>query len=298
MGIDINLTQKGIFKKKINLQIIKDAAKTLNIATSDNFFRIKTYKDEPLDQITLLLYDPNLLSRGFTLEVNKKDTACFLRQTYFCNDNDIYNFFQFIKNLASLLNINEYEKDGELFPIHDIPTQIEKEINFNRHTLIDLLKRFDDDDFPNIIYAVKNPISIETAVAEKLLQMKEEDVMKYWSNYLHEKQKDDYYYACPSFYHDKTQKDIIFGSYALTENCYSVFPTEPYIPYGYNLKTEDISNYQISIVDDKDFNVIAIIPYEDLWKYFPIETLKSYDSRHVYLLLTRDIINNLKEKEL
>ena len=293
MGIDVNLRQKGLFKKKIDYSLIQEVADSLKltITSSDSYFRSVPYNGTPLHETVLILYDNKLISRGFAIEINSNYYDCFLRQTYFCNDNDIRNFFEFISAFAKKLKINEYEKDEELLPLSDIPSRITKEIEFNRRNLITPLN---EDKYPDTIYAAINPIWIEPYAIEALLQMDEENAMMYWSQYLHNKQNRDYYYAVPHFYKDN--KDLIFGNFALTENCLTVFPIEAYIPYGVNLKSEDISYYQILLGSSSDNNKNIMIPFEDLWNYFPFDSLESYDRRHVFITLDSDTLNIILEK--
>lgn len=290
MGIDIALHQKGLLKKKITLDLIKEAADSLEIATSDGTFRIKDYQDEPLTETTLLLYDSNLLSRGFTLSVASNEYDCELRQTYFCSDNDIQQFFDFLARFMKVLKLKDFEKDDEYQLLENIPQITEREIQFNRQTLHNLFK---EENYPDTIYAVKNPVFIEPYVGEAILQMNEEQAMIYWSNYLQEKQNQDYYYAVPHFY--QNQSGEIFGCYALTVNCYSVFPEEPFIPYGYDLKPEQISYYLVMVIQESEPYQAAQFPYEDLWKYFDRSVLKPYDQRHVYLELDSETLNRMKE---
>ena len=287
MGIDVSLKQKGLFKKEIDFSLLETVAGDLSlvIATSDRYFRLKNYdKEQALTETVLLIYDPNLLSRGFTLEILQNKYDCELRQTYYCSDNDLRKFFTFIKNLAQKLKITSYEKDGELLPLSDIPTRIEKEIAFNRRTLI---SQFRDNEHPNLmLYPVMNPISVEPATIEALLQMNEEQAMEYWTRHLHEKQSIDCFYAVPLFY--KTNEGALIARYALTENVFTVLPKEPYVPFGFDFETEDIQEFQIALVSDKGEGILAEIDFEQLWNYFPLEKLKVYDARSVLIEVTSD----------
>lgn len=292
MGIDITLQQKGLRKKNIDLTLLKKVAANLEIATSDGTFRIQEYDNEPLDTIALLIYDPDILSRGFTLEVSKNHHDCFLRQTYFCSDNDIRQFFSFLKRLAKQLNITQYDKDGEILQVSDIMERTEFEIAFNRRTLHEVFK---EEKYPDTIYAVKNPISIGPVVKEAILQMSEEDAMNYWTSYLHDLQDEDYYYAMPSFFQNKEGE--IFGGYALTEDCFSVFPKQPYVPFGYDLKAEDISYYLLTIVSYPQETEPIRMPYEELWNYFPLDSLSEYDNKHVFLHLNTELLDRIRKDQ-
>jgi hypothetical protein len=286
MGIDVSLKQKGLFKKTIDFSLVETIANdlSLTIATSDQYFRIKDYdKEQALAETTLLLYDSQLLSRGFTLSIDENYYDCELRQTYYCNDNDIRKFFSFTKALAQKLKISSYEKDGELLPLSDIPTRIEKEIAFNRQTLV---TQFKEDNYPDMIFAVMNPISVEPTAAEALLQMSEDQAMEYWNRYLHDKQVVDYFYSAPFFY--RTKEESTIARYSLTENVLTVLPKEPFVPFGFDIDQKDVQDFKIALVSDKGDGVLAQIEFEQLWKFFPLEKQKPYDQRCVYVEVTSD----------
>lgn len=116
-----------------------------------------------------------------------------------------------------------------------------------------------------------------------------------FASWLHEKQKMDLYYAAANYYRGK---EAIHGRYVLTEGTVSIFPREPFVPYGLidplsrkPLKCDDFMTAFYSLSDNE---FMGALEYHVFMERLPKDKCIYFDCDHMVIFaLTRKEIKEM-----
>ena len=104
-----------------------------------------------------------------------------------------------------------------------------------------------------------------------------------FARWLHEMQSVDVYYAVAGY---AEEEDGIVSRFAFTEDCDSLFPVKPSVPFGITGakgKPLAVSRYEVAIVATSTprVSVIGTIPYEAFMAALSPDKVSYYDARRV-----------------
>ena len=100
-----------------------------------------------------------------------------------------------------------------------------------------------------------------------------------------------YYFAKPLLFKKDTCK--LYSRYALTENATSIFPINPYLPFGYNQKLiRDIEDWNVVVFKENndDYLLVGEVPFNYFKKIINIKKLVKYDYKHILVTVDKKII--------
>ncbi|MFV0396254.1 MAG: DUF4299 family protein [Coprobacillaceae bacterium] len=268
MSVDVTIKQKGMFKKALSMQDF------LGNTFKYGVLRANIIDFDKRDEEGFILYNPNAIARGIYVtyaEGNKSTVSLSL--SLFTSDREVDEFYDLIIHLCDIWKTNVFEQDGTQYRISDIK---EQRINI-KNTCLSSLEEFLTKYQGYMIFGAYNPISIDQEVADMLLEKKD---LKVLGEYLHTLQKQDVYYARPSFYQGEKG---IFGIYTLTEDCDSVFPIEPMIPFGMKDPQTggklEVNHWYLGVYSISEEKILGQIDYFKFVEYVKLEEQSKYDAR-------------------
>lgn len=218
MAIDVVIKQKGLFKKKLNFNYLK------NILDSDLSFGLMNPNyvlqsiDEPMKQslsdIYAVAYDPSQIGRGFQFTLIGNDIELSLPLP--CTRHDIHIFYNAIEKLLRHFKLDSFSQDDEIYTIADIHTQKAFQESWMENYLSDPQS---DEYSIMIIIAALYPLWINF----DRLFIEETNHFDAFSTFLEELQSRDVFYPSPLMFEDHATKQV-FGTYVLTKGVATVLP--------------------------------------------------------------------------
>ena len=103
----------------------------------------------------------------------------------------------------------------------------------------------------------------------------------------------DVYYAVAGY---MEEDDGIVGRFAFTEDCDSLFPVKPAVPFGVtgaDGRPLEVSRYEVAIFSTTTQSVIATIPYDAFMTSLSPDKVSYYDAKRVRIV--PHSISELKE---
>lgn len=272
MSIDVVITQKGLFKKTLPLQVILGS--DLSYGSYDFGFRLNV---EQRDEFELIAYLPNQIGRGFSVIWNPKEKhRIVLRALTPTCEEELREFYGCIKRISEYWKC-DLEVDGVPTTFSQFQAGLEDMIAFNEKALINMCQAILAGEHPSLtLFSAMWPMELGKQEAEQFLSNPKD-----FHQWLHDRQSLDVYYAAPMFY---DTEDGIVGIYVLTEDCDSVFPNTPSVPFGimdpHTNKALTCEQYRVSLVSTTQNEVIGQLDYEEWLERMRSHPLEYYDGGH------------------
>lgn len=221
MSIDISIKQKGFLKKTMPLEVILGAE--LHYGKFDG---LRLAMDE-MDEGEFIAYNPKHIGRGFSVIWNPQEKGCIiLRALLPTIPEELSDFYRTVKRITDYWKC-DMEVDGTPLSPSEFLAQYNEMLDFNESSAKDVFRCIRSGESSDLsLFCAMWPLNIGLEEAEQFDQ--EPQTFYKW---LHEKQTIDAYYAKPAFY--RTEFGIV-GRYVLTEDTRSIFPVEPYVPFGFD----------------------------------------------------------------
>ncbi|MCR0327941.1 DUF4299 domain-containing protein [[Clostridium] innocuum] len=211
MSVDVKIINKGIFKKKLQLQNFLDTG--LVAGVMDDAWRMQPLENEHPDEF--LLYDPHCIARGIQVVWKQYEVELYLLLPT-CKQ-EIHAFYELIYHLCRLWKTSAFEQDGETQELRKLDMLQEQLCDFSRECLDNFLREHTEGCF----FSAMHPLWFDA--------VDHEDMQKDFGAWLHTHQKQDFYYAAPRIY----QSDHgLFGVYTITSGVDSLLPLQPEAPFG------------------------------------------------------------------
>lgn len=288
MGVDVTITQKGLFKKILPLEVLLGSK--LKYGRFDGLRLI----EGELGEEGFVAYLPDRLARGIGIDWNaqKKDSV-YLRLPFPSTLEETDAFYDLIQRIKSHWANCKVDVDGATLN----EKELEESRKTNRDFSLKVLKNYCNDE-------EKESLTIFCALWPLVLGEKEKarfreaEDLKDFSDYLHKMQAIDVYYAKPAIY--KRKEDFI-GMFAITETTPSILPASPKIPFGLELpktgKESAISAWYVTLVALSEEQAPYIVNFTDFMNALPADKLTYYDAENVLLKeLSLDEIVAIGEK--
>lgn len=284
MSIDIEITQKGLFKKTLDYNtIIGDLG--YGLYESNRLTEGKIGDDE------FIVYDKEHIGRGISVVCKKgeKEKVSLRMLSPTCEE-EIDVLYDIVERIASAWKGCLVMQDEEKIDPHDLTDLRTQMKEFNKGFLKTLLEKESEPDSVLAIFSAMWQLDLGEKDKAELLAAS--DSIKAYGEWLHRLQEIDAYYAVPSFY--STENDEILGMYFITEDTVSIIPIKPSVPFGFNDpqtgKPIEVSQWLVSFYSITNDNVAGRLPYEKFTEYV-LPKSKRYDG-------SRIIIDGIKQEEM
>ena len=288
MGVDVTITQKGLFKKNLPLEILLGGK--LKYGRFDGLRLI----EGELGEEGFVAYLPDRLARGIGIDWNaqKKDSV-YLRLPFPSTLEETDALYDLIQRIKGYWTNCKVEIDGAILD----ENELEESRKINRNFNLEVLKNFcnDEEQESLTIFCALWPLILGEKEKERF---REAEDLKDFSDYLHNMQAIDVYYAKPAIY--KRKEDFI-GMFAITESTPSIIPSSPKIPFGLEFpgtgKESAISAWYVTLVSLSKEQEPYVVNFIDFMNALPPEKLNYYDAENVLLKeLSLDEIIAIGEK--
>lgn len=274
MSIDVCITQKGLFKKGIPLEML------LGDELSYGNFDGLCLECGKLGETEFLAYHPGHIGRGFSVEWNVNETkAINLRLLTPTSKEELRDFYQCVARISSYWKCS-IEVDGEPTTQKEFLSRFEEMADFNLRTLREMCQRILSGESSNLtLYSAMFPLVIGKKEAERFADSMSLDDFR---DYMHEKQSIDAYYARPKFYRDDQG---FLGVCCLSENVRTILPTVPRVPFGMqNPDTEkalEVGRWEAYLYSGSRNKGLGTLPYEELLSRLPADKVSEFDEEHI-----------------
>lgn len=271
MAVDVRIKQKGLFKKKINIQDIIEL-KQLSFGAFDENFVI----DENKTGIHTILFDKKQLARGIEVWFDQEDVCLSLSLPTTWEENEL--FYELIKEICSLFKTKTFIRDDIEVNVKNIENFVDMDVKTSIMALEELQEKCEEYNYFQIL-GVIHPISLGHNEFNEI-----NGNLDRFRDLLNRYQQIDAYFANPKVYR-KNSDQSLFGAYFIGENIVSIVPTKPYV---FMNKIENVESWYVFLSKDE------IVSYDD---FIQSDIKKEYyDSNHVLVCLTKEEIENLISK--
>ena len=220
MSIDIEITQKGLFKKKLGYKtIIGDLG--FGVYENNRLTEGKLGRD-------FIVYDKNRIGRGISINCyGEEREKVIMRMLSPTCEEEIDTFYGIIGRIAKAWKCDIFQ-DGEAVDPNNIGAICEDMKKANRGFLKSMIEKSGDFRDGNVtLFSAMWQLDLGDEDKAEILAA--DDIVKAYGDWLHRLQEMDIYYAVPKFY--ETDKGIL-GMYFITEDTESAIPLVPSVPFG------------------------------------------------------------------
>lgn len=282
MSIDIEITQKGLFKRNLDYNTIIG-----NLGYG-------VYENNRLTEGKIgddfIVYDKNHIGRGISVvcgkdEKNKVELRMLIPT---CNE-EIDVFYDIVERICSVWKNSIIMQDSEEIKLSDFSELRSKMKQFNENSLNSFLE---SSDTMNTLALFSAMWQLDVGQEERNEILASDDPMKAYSEWLHRLQKMDIYYAMPRFY--QTDNGLL-GVYFITEETRSAVPLVPSVPFGFSDgsgKPIEISNWRVSFYSITIDDTVGDMPYSDFIDRVKVGA-KRYDGSRI--VIEPMDVNKIKE---
>ena len=280
MSIDIVIRQKGLFKKTLPLSVILGDNLACGVYEAGYRLDPGEWKSEDGE---IVVYDPHHKGRGFSViwtPTQKKGVT--LRALHPTCAEELKAFY------ATVARITDYwscslEVDGNPMTPAEFQAGLSNMLEANdRYLDLFIRESIDKEPYESMtLFSAFWPLEFGAKEAAEVKNAPEGAPARF-ARWLHEMQSVDTYYAVAGY----AEEDGIVSRFAFTEDCDSLFPVKPSVPFGItgaDGKPLEVSRYEVAIVatSTPSVSVIGTIPYEAFIAALSPDKVSYYDAKRV-----------------
>ena len=290
MSVVVKIKQDLNKIKKIDLKYIEEYAikENLYLGTSDEACCYEKYSGgNDIRNKIIILFNKALFGRGVLLLVDNKYNI-ELVLNYPITQVDIEDFYKFVKSVCNKFKVKKILQDNIEYDLKYLDTLK------NGVTRANQINIKNNIEAGITIFGCINPVTLDKEFINNIDKLSNEEAVEYFGTYLDNKQRKMYYFSKPLLF--KKDNTKLYARYALTENAPSIFPTSPYLPFGYNQKLiKDIESWSVVIFEENDdeFHLVGEIPFEYFKKIINIKKQVRYDYKHILMTVNKKIISKV-----
>lgn len=276
MSIEVTLTQTGFFKKALPLKVI------LGSHLSYGAFDGLRLSPGEMGAHDFIAYNVKRIGRGFSVIWKKGEKkSVSLRILTPAGTDELRAFYDCAKRIASYWSC-QLELDGGTTTLTKFLAGFEEMCDFNLRALHGFAQKILDGESKDLtLFCALWPLVLGPDEARPFAEC---DSLNAFSDYLHQKQSINVYYARPLFYEDEGG---CFGVYVLTEDVPSIFPLKPSVPFGTidndTGKAPEISRWMLCLCSSTRGGRLGQMPYEELLGRLPKEKVSYYDPGNILI---------------
>ena len=281
MSIDIVIRQKGLFKKALPLSVILGDGLACGVYEAGYRLEPGEWKSEDGE---IVVYDPYHKGRGFSViwtPTQKKGVV--LRALHPTCAYELKAFY------ATVARITDYwscslEVDGNPMTPAEFQAGLSDMLEANNRYLDLFIREYVDKEpyEAMTLFSAFWPLEFGAKEAAEVKAAPEGAPARF-SRWLHEMQSVDVYYAVAGYIEED---DGIVSRFAFTEDCDSLFPVKPSVPFGItgaDGKPPEVSRYEVAIVatSTPSASVIGTLPYDKFMSALSPDKVSYYDAKRV-----------------
>ena len=282
MSIDVIIRQKGFFKKTLPLSVI--LGDSLSCGVYEAGYRLDQEDWERENEVNgeIAVFDPQHIGRGFTVTwtpTQKKGVA--LRALHPSCAEELKAFYATVGRITDYWSCS-LEVDGNpMVPAEfqaGLPNMLEAN---NRYLDLFIEKSIDKEQYDSMtLFSALWPLEFGAKEADEVKNAPEGAPARF-ARWLHEMQSIDTYYAVAGY---MEEDDGIIGRFAFTEDCDSLFPVKPSVPFGItgpDGQPLTVSRHEVAVFSTTRQSVMAVLPYEAFLSALSPEKVSDYDAKRV-----------------
>ena len=279
MSIDIVIRQKGLFKKTLPLSVI--LGDSLACGVYEAGFRLNPGEWRSEDG-EILVYDPHHKGRGFSViwtPTQKKGVV--LRALHPTCAEELKAVYATVGRITDYWSCS-LEVDGNPMTPAEFQAGFSDMLEANNRYLdLFIEESIDKEQYESMtLFSAFWPLEFGAKEAAEVRDAPEGAPSRF-AGWLHEMQSADTYYAVAGY---MEEDDGIIGRFAFTEDCDSLFPVKPAVPFGVtgaDGRPLVVSRYEVAIFSTTTQSVIATIPYDAFMTSLSPDKVSYYDAKRV-----------------
>ena len=281
MSVDIVIRQKGLFKKTLPLSVILGDNLACGVYEAGYRLDPGEWKSEDGE---IVVYDPHHKGRGFSViwtPTHKKGVV--LRALHPTCPEELKAFY------ATVARITDYwscslEVDGNPMTPAEFQAGLSNMLEANdRYLDLFIKESMDKEPYESMtLFSAFWPLEFGAKEAAEVKDAPEGAPARF-ARWLHEMQSVDTYYAVAGY---MEEDDGIVSRFAFTEDCDSLFPVKPSVPFGItgaDGKPLEVSRYEVAIVatSTPSVSVIGTLPYDKFMSALSPDKVSYYDAKRI-----------------
>jgi hypothetical protein len=279
MSIDIVIRQKGLFKKTLPLSVI--LGDSLACGVYEAGFRLNPGEWRSEDG-EILVYHPHHKGRGFSViwtPTQKKGVV--LRALHPTCAEELKAFYATVGRITDYWSCS-LEVDGNPMTPAEFQAGFSDMLEANNRYLdLFIEESIDKEQYEAMtLFSAFWPLEFGAKEAAEVKDAPEGAPARF-AAWLHEMQSVDVYYAVAGY---MEEDDGIVSRFAFTEDCDSLFPVQPAVPFGVtgaDGRPLVVSRYEVAIFSSTTQSVIATIPYDAFMSSLSPDKVSYYDAKRV-----------------
>ncbi len=279
MSIDVIIRQKGFFKKTLPLSVI--LGDSLACGVYEAGYRLDPGKWRSEDG-EIVVYDPHHRGRGFSViwtPTQKKGVV--LRALHPTCARELKAFYTAVARITDYWS-GSLEVDGNPMTPAEFQAGLSDMLAANdRYLDLFIEESIDKEQYESMtLFSALWPLEFGAREAAEVKNAPEGAPARF-ARWLHEMQSVDTYYAVAGY---MEEEDGIVSRFAFTEDCDSLFPVKPSVPFGLtgpDGRPLDVSRYEVAIFSTTTQSVIGALPYDAFMAAIPPEKMSYYDAKRV-----------------
>ena len=275
MSVDLTITQKALFPKTLPLSVI--LGDKLRYGRYDAAWRLERGK---LAEEEFIAYLPDAIGRGFSVTWNAREKRRVeLRLLSPTGRAEIREFYAAVGRIMGYWHA-DLRVDGEKLRCDRWMAGMDDFISFNTRALRDICQKIKDGESRELtLFSALWPLTIGQ---EEALRFSADPAA--FDTWLHEMQSIDAVYVGPRFY--QTDAGIV-GRYVLCEDCRSIFPLAPSVPFGLTDpgtgKQLVCDDHRVAIFSSAEEKILGELPFDRFLRRLPADKLARYDEHCVLI---------------
>ena len=279
MSIDIVIRQKGLFKKTLPLSVI--LGDSLACGVYEAGFRLNPGEWRSEDG-EILVYHPHHKGRGFSViwtPTQKKGIV--LRALHPTCAEELKAVYATVGRITDYWSCS-LEVDGNPMTPAEFQAGFSDMLEANNRYLdLFIEESIDKEQYESMtLFSAFWPLEFGAKEAAEVKDAPEGAPARF-AEWLHEMQSADTYYAVAGY---MEEDDGIVSRFAFTEDCDSLFPVKPAVPFGVTGADGHqlvVSRYEVAIFSTTTQSVIATIPYDAFMTSLSPDKVSYYDAKRV-----------------
>ena len=289
MSLDVTICQKGLFKKSLPTAVI--LGNSLKCGTYD--FAQRLVEGEPAPEADgFAAFTPTQLGRGICVTWSPHENRCVVLRllTPTCSA-EVREFFDVRKRIMGYWKA-ELLVEGEATTHEAWQGTLDDYLAFNARAVTTACEEVLSEEGKTMtLFSAFWPLTMGEEEARGFLAAP--DPFAEFERWLHERQSVDAYYAAPQLFRmrdDAGRQTGTVGRYVLTEDCRSIFPRVPGVPFGMidgdTGQVPECHDFRVNLCATGGEGIIGELPYDEFLAKLPESRASRYDAK---CLLIEDV---------
>ena len=274
MSLDLTIRQKGIIKKTLPISVI--LGDRLHFGSYDYAWRLEY---EKLSENEFIAFLPDALARGFSVTWNSEEKQSIeMRMLTPTSREEIREFYAAVSRIMDYWNADLFV-EGEKISLKKWTAGIDDYIDFNTRALNSYCEAvIKDSENAMTFFSAFWPLTIGQEEASRFM-----DNPEAFEAWMHERLSIDAFYSAPMFYEEDGH---IYGRYLFLEDCRTILPTNPSVPFGVNDpdtgKKLICNDFRVGVYP-REGDILADVDFGQFIDRLPADQVSRYDEKSVLI---------------